>query len=88
VTRWLVLPLGFVLVAAAGYALLRVAPLEERPLSVAARTPVGDHHGEIDEASRAKLRALLREAGDEESTASPQSTASPKSAASPKRGAP
>jgi len=70
VTRWLLLPLGFVLVAAAGYALLTAAPPSKRPMSVVTRAPAGDSHGEIDDASRAKLRALLRETDTKERAAS------------------
>ena len=62
-TRWLVLPLGFFLVALAGYALLSSRPEPRRTAPAAAtRAPASDAHGEIDDASRAQLRALLREA--------------------------
>ena len=75
VTRWLVLPLGFVLVAAAGYALLSAAPSPRHAVPAATRASAGGERDEIDDASRAKLRALLREADREESSSSTASRA-------------
>ncbi len=59
--RWLALSFGLAIAAVAGYALLSGAPREQS----AEATVAANGHAEIDEASRAKLQEILRQADEE-----------------------
>ncbi|MCZ6464078.1 MAG: hypothetical protein O7A09_07035 [Proteobacteria bacterium] len=59
--RWLALSFGLAIAAVAGYALLSGAPSELPADATVAATG----HAEIDEASRARLQKILRQADEE-----------------------
>ncbi|MEB2343869.1 MAG: hypothetical protein OZ948_03920 [Deltaproteobacteria bacterium] len=60
--RWLTLLAGVGVAAAALHALLSAPGAPRSPGPVAARAARAPAHGEIDEASRARLEQVLREA--------------------------
>ena len=62
--RWLVLPLGIGIAALAGYVLLTGA--NEPPAGGETTGAADAPHDEIDEESRERLRAILRDANGQE----------------------